>query len=864
MSLPARPRDEFRRAQPAVAPVSAGPTGPPVRRLGRFELRRELGRGAQASVWLAHDPRLQREVALKLLDRHADTLAVSEWLHEARAVSRLTHPNIVPVFEADSEDGQPYLVFEWVEGRTLAEAARGRGPWPPHEAVALLLGVLDALAAAHAQGIVHRDLKPSNILLGPDGRARVMDFGIAARSGGDGGDGLIVGTPGYMSPEAARGEAPAPAMDVFAAGLVLAGLLCGRPLLAERDVRRALERVQREDLALPADAAVDATLRAIVGRALARDPGRRYDGARALHAALSAWGHPAAAAEPGPGGHGTLEFLLRRMRHKSDFPALSETVVRIQRLAASDTESLGSLAAVILEDVALTHKLLRVVNSAHYSHSGGGSANPPGRARGPYRSAQNEGSPVSTVSRAVALVGFAGIRNLALSLVLLEHMNDKVHAAQLQQEFLRALTAGMLAAELTPMAGEAEEAFIASMFQNLGRLLTGYYFPEEAQQVRQWLQAAPDPEAAEAREAAAQRVLGIGFEEIGVGVARSWGFPEALQRCMRAPSGAPPNRLLERSAERGPDRNVERLRWLGRAANEMTDAMLAGDGVPPARALAALAERYAPALGVSRPQVLAAAAAAREGLARQVRALGLQIAAGAPLRRLMCASAEALPPAPDSLSAHALTSTLTATLTSTMADGHIDLPTLKLPPRADAGPPPAELLAAGIQDVTASLVADEFRLEAVLRMVLETMLRALGLRRVVFCLRDPKTDTLSGRFGLGDDAPALCRVFRVPLHEAAGAAPDLFAVVCRKGVDTLIDDSRAGTTAARLPRWYRDAVGAPSFLLLPLTLKQATFGLIYGDRAEPGGIRLGEQELALLRTLRNQAVMAFRQAEGPR
>jgi eukaryotic-like serine/threonine-protein kinase len=87
---------------------------------------------------------------------------------------------------------------------------------------------------------------------------------------------------------------------------------------------------------------VDATLRAIVARALARDPGRRYDGARALHAALAAWAAPAAAAEPGPAGHGTLEFLLRRMRHKSDFPALSEAVVRIQRLAASDTESLNS------------------------------------------------------------------------------------------------------------------------------------------------------------------------------------------------------------------------------------------------------------------------------------------------------------------------------------------------------------------------------------------------------------------------------------------------------------------------------------------------------------------------------------------
>jgi len=139
------------------------------RQVGRFELKRELGRGAQATVWLAHDPRLDRDVALKLLDPTADTVAVSQWLHEARAVSRLTHPHIVPVFEADEQPGQPYLVFEYVPGQTLAEALRHRGAMPAREAVALMVGVLDALAAAHAQGIVHRDLKPSNILLGSDG-----------------------------------------------------------------------------------------------------------------------------------------------------------------------------------------------------------------------------------------------------------------------------------------------------------------------------------------------------------------------------------------------------------------------------------------------------------------------------------------------------------------------------------------------------------------------------------------------------------------------------------------------------------------------------------------------------------------------
>ena len=121
----------------------------PPRRLGRFELLRELGRGAQAQVWLAHDPRLDREVALKLLDPNADADAVSQWLHEARAVSRLTHPNIVPVFEADEHEGQSYLVFEFVDGPTLSAARRSQPLMPAREAVQLLLGVLDALAAAH-------------------------------------------------------------------------------------------------------------------------------------------------------------------------------------------------------------------------------------------------------------------------------------------------------------------------------------------------------------------------------------------------------------------------------------------------------------------------------------------------------------------------------------------------------------------------------------------------------------------------------------------------------------------------------------------------------------------------------------------
>ncbi|WP_164962089.1 serine/threonine protein kinase [Rubrivivax sp. JA1026] len=786
----------------------------PGARVGRFELRRELGRGAQASVWLAHDPRLDREVALKLLNAGADGSDVDAWLHEARSVSRLSHPNVVPVFEADRHGSQPYFVFEYVPGRTLAETLRERGALPAREAVTLMLGILDALAAAHAQGIVHRDLKPSNVLLGEDGRPRVMDFGIATRLDAGGAHrGVIVGTPGYLSPEAARGERPTPALDVFSAGVVLGEMLGGTRLLPERDPRRAIERVQHEDLDIPAQAPVEDTLRAAVRRALERDTRLRYASVQELHAALTRWLDPDTDAEsPAAAGHGTLDFLLRRMRRKGDFPALSESVVRIQRVATSETDTLARLSAEILKDVALTNKLLRVVNTAHFSTAGGA---------------------VSTVSRAVALVGFATIRDMALSLVLLEHMRDKAHASQLKEEFLRALMAGTLADELSAGARDGEETFLGSMFQNLGRMLTEYYFPEEAEQIRGLLDGRDAP--ARVHEAAAARVLGIGFEELGVGIARSWGLPETLLRTMRAPEGEAPARPVERG--------VERQRWLGRLGNEMADAMLFLEPEALPERLAELGARYAPGLGMAARDIVKAADTARQRLAELVPAMGVQTARGARARRLLQAQAPA--EEADTLSALQLDAQTVAVAQDTQ--GRV----------APAPPAMVDVLAAGIQDITNTMVADDFRLNEVLRMVLETMYRALDFRRIVFCLRDPKTETLTGRFGLGEGVDAVSRVFRVPLRP--GPTPDLFAAVCAKGMDTLIADATAANIVARLPAWYREQVAAPSFLLLPMTLKNSTFALIYADKAEPGTPGLGEKELALLRTLRNQAVMAFRQ-----
>jgi eukaryotic-like serine/threonine-protein kinase len=418
-------------------------------------------------------------------------------------------------------------------------------------------------------------------------------------------------------------------------------------------------------------------------------------------------------------------------------------------------------------------------------------------------------------------------------------MHDKAHANQLKEEFLRALMAGMLASELGGLARDSEEAFIGAMFQNLGRLLTEYYFTEEARQVRGIVAGAGAARsgAAPSEDAASASVLGLSFEALGLGVAKSWGLPDTLQRCMRQPRGEPPTRE--------PQDPGERLRWLTFAANQIADTVLRSEPEHAKAKIGDVAKRFARTLGVPAARIEAATEAAQKRLGEMAQAMNLQVGPQSPARRLFATPdtrtevATLREPPPDSLTPHTLQATRT-------------IVQQREPSALENA---SEVLAAGIQDITNTMVED-FKLNDVLRMILETMFRALGFRRIVFCLRDAKTDSLTGRFGLGEGAEAVSAKFKVPLKVGG----DLFTAVCVKGADTLIADATVAQIAARLPAWYRENVDAPAFLLLPMQMKGAPFALIYADKAVPGGIELGEKELSLLRTLRNQAVMAFKQA----
>ncbi|MDP8938268.1 MAG: protein kinase, partial [Actinomycetota bacterium] len=285
---------------------------------GRYTLRRLIDKGGMAEVWEGEDSVLGRAVAIKVLYPHlAHDASFSERFRlEAIAAARLAHPNVVATYDTGIDDGLAFIVMELVDGHTLREELAD-GPLSPTLARGIAAQVADALDYAHGAGIVHRDIKPANILLCPDGRAKVADFGIAKAALGDGepardltGTGAIIGTAKYLSPEQVDGRMLDGRSDVYALGVVLYEMLCGRPpFTGDTDMAIGIQHLS----ARPASPrsirpGIPLTLEAVAMRALEKSPADRYQSASAMHAALvgtDVGGDLAAPDAAGPGPDAT-------------------------------------------------------------------------------------------------------------------------------------------------------------------------------------------------------------------------------------------------------------------------------------------------------------------------------------------------------------------------------------------------------------------------------------------------------------------------------------------------------------------------------------------------------------------------------
>jgi len=253
-----------------------------------------LGRGAMGMIYLAHDPVIDRKVAIKLIradllgsDDRADYLA--RFRHEAQAAGRCAHPNIVAIYDFAVHEGNPFFAMEYVEGSNLSQVLAQSGRFPPATAIALMGQVLDALACAHGFGIVHRDVKPANVLLPGDGRVKMTDFGISRLdTSALTQTGSVIGTPSYMSPEQCRGEPVDARSDLFSAGVVLYELLAGaRPFTGRNMTEIALQVINQppRDIRLTAPELAP-SLVAVVERALGKRPEDRFPDAAGMAAAL--------------------------------------------------------------------------------------------------------------------------------------------------------------------------------------------------------------------------------------------------------------------------------------------------------------------------------------------------------------------------------------------------------------------------------------------------------------------------------------------------------------------------------------------------------------------------------------------------
>ena len=283
---------------------------------GRYRLGDAIGRGGMSTVYRAHDEQLDRPVALKRLRPELDEehRFATRFAGEARRAAAISHPNFVALYDV-GDDEAPYIVMELVEGGDLAALLRRGGRLEPERAARLAADAAEGLQAAHEAGVIHRDVKPGNILLGPDGRGMVTDFGIARATGEDTmtRTGAVLGSVDYFSPEQTRGERAGPRSDIYALGVVLYELLTGvRPFGGDTPYARAVDRLNRP----PPDPRhvepdVPDELAEIAMRAMAVDPEDRYETPAAMRAALQAWMDrpappvtaavaPATRSEPGP------------------------------------------------------------------------------------------------------------------------------------------------------------------------------------------------------------------------------------------------------------------------------------------------------------------------------------------------------------------------------------------------------------------------------------------------------------------------------------------------------------------------------------------------------------------------------------
>lgn len=796
--------------------------------IDRFKVLKELGKGSQGIVYLASDPRLERNVAIKTLHRSSvlNQGRQERLLSEAKTVSKLQHPNIVPLYEAGQDHGLLYLVFEYVDGISFKEQMRSVGQYVVHRAIRLIIQILDGISCAHGQGVVHRDLSPSNIMIDKNGLPRIMDFGISVVIGkGAVKEKEIAGTPSYMSPEHFSKEGVCAQSDIFSLGLIFYEMLTARPAIEADNDFTIMFKIANEKIEPPSkwNSAVDKELDAIVMKALERGLDMRYSSALEMKKELTDYLEKRGDEDEngsGRAGHSTLDFLLRKIRYKSDFPTFSNNIVEINRKASVsmiNKSSASELANVIIKDYSLTNKLLKLVNSAFYGQFAG---------------------KITTVSRAVIVLGFEQVRMAASSLMLFDQLKNKSQKEALRESVVSSFMSGIIARELAEnmKEDESEEAFICSMFHNLGKHLVLFYFEEEYAQIVSLMESKGIGE-----ESAARSVLGMTYEDIGTGIGAIWQFPDRIINSMKS---LPKGRLEQ------PKTEEERLNALSCFSNELCGILNSADDEQAGNNLKELLKRFEKGVPLTKKQLGKVLESARKTVDEFAGIYNINLKKSSLIRQVDNFSKtrhlDEDEPGDNRAEMHGTDDLSKCSFDDVSISSSLnDTREIR---------DPQSILINGIQDITNTLLED-FRIDDVLTMILETMYRGFSFNRVLFCVYIARDTEIRARLGFGKDIKRILPEFRFKVT----AYPDFFNFAVNQAKDIGVNDSRDLRFKKRIPEWYSKNISAPAFVLYPLTLNKKVAGLFYADREENGEVLSGNL-VNYMKTLCNQAILAIKQS----
>lgn len=499
------------------------------------------------------------------------------------------------------------------------------------------------------------------------------------------------------------------------------------------------------------------------------------------------------------------QLLLQKIGQNEDLPALGRTVARVVQLTSSDDEALSELTYFILSDVALTQKILRLANTVFY------------------RTANS--TPVTTVSRAIFVLGFDLIKTSALAMLLVDRLSDRQHAYSVHAELMQALYASVIGREVarkSPYQG-GEQVAIGALFKNLGRLLMAAH--DHALYSR--LIGLIENDGLSPAQASMQ-LLGCSLDMLAESVLQEWQMPQAIIRAL-APLAAG---TLKPAGNR--------QEWMQQVAAFSVEALhllpqAGAADVATAAATTALLARYGSALNLGPNSLGRLLDAAGREIHTLVKSMQLEPVSAHPL----ASTAAVAPPLPDEL----------RMVQKNAGDGR---PGSSYPSGKpfDAG---ARLLA-GMQDVTQVMASGRGKVNELILLVMETLYSSMGFRFAAFCIKDPKSGQYRARMAMGENHGVRQAGFAFPV----ASARDIFHLALENDADLMIADASSGKIAGLLPGWHRTLLAdTRSFVVLPLVVRAIPLGLIYADRAALAPEGVTPDEAALIKVLKGQLLAAL-------